>query len=65
MEHNNNNIEMTTDEFLKNIENKLISSIKKNEINYSNISNKKKKELFLKAFDDMWVDVDKNNKNEA
>ena len=64
MEHNNN-LEMTTDEFLKKIQNKLISSIKNNDINYNNISNKKKKELFMKAFDNMWADVDKNNKNDA
>ena len=64
MEHNNN-LELSTEEFLKKIEDKLISSIKKNDISYNNISNKKKKELFMKAFDNMWADVDKNNKNDA
>ena len=64
MEHNNN-IELSTEEFLKKIENKLLSSIKKNEINYNNISNKKKKELFMKAFDNMWKDLDIDNKNDA
>ena len=64
MEHNNN-LEMTTDEFLKKIENKLLSSIKKNDINYNNISKNKKKELFMKAFDNMWKDLDIDNKNDA
>ena len=64
MEHNNN-LEMTTDEFLKKIENKLLSSFKKNDINYNNISKKKKKELFIKAFDNMWKDHDIDNKNDA
>ena len=63
MEHNN--IEISTEEFLNKFEKKLLTSIKNNDISYNNISNKKKKELFMKAFDDMWKDLDIDNKNDA
>ena len=64
MEHNNN-LEMTTDEFLKNIENKLILYIKKNNINFKKLSNTQKKLLMMKIHEDMWNDIYTDNKNDA
>ena len=63
MEHNN--IEMTTDEFLKKIEDKLILYIKKNNINFKKLSNTQKKLLMMKIHEDMWNDLYCDNKNDA
>jgi len=64
MEHNNN-IEMTTDEFIDNIQQRLLSYIKKNKINFKKLSNTQKKLLMMKIHTDMWDDVYADNKNDA
>ena len=63
MEHNN--LEMTTDEFIDNIQERLLSYIKKNKINFKKLTNTQKKLLMMKIHEQMWDEVDKNNKNDA
>ena len=64
MEHNNN-IELSTDEFIDNIQQRLLSYIKKNKINFKKLSNTQKKLLMMKIHTDMWNDLDIDNKNDA
>ena len=64
MEHNNN-LELSTDEFLKKIEDKLILYIKKNNINFKKLTNTQKKLLMMKIHEDMWNDIYSDNKNDA
>ena len=64
MEHNHN-IELSTDEFIDNIQQRLLSYIKKNKINFKKLSNTQKKLLMMKIHTDMWDDVYADNKNDA
>jgi len=62
MEHNNN-IELSTDEFIDNIQERLLSYIKKYKINFKKLNNTQKQLLIMKIQDDMWKDL--TNKNDA
>ena len=62
MEHNNS-IELSTEEFIDNIQERLLSYIKKNKINFKKLNNTQKQLLMMKIHDDMWKDL--TNKNDA
>ena len=64
MEHNNN-LELSTDEFIDNIQQRLLSYIKKNKINFKKLTNTQKKLLMMKIHTDMWNDLAIDNKNDA
>ena len=64
MEHNNN-IELSTEEFLKKIEDKLMLYIKTHNINFKKLSNTQKKVLMMKIHEDMWNDLYCDYKNDA
>ena len=64
MEHNNN-IELSTDEFIDNIQQRLLSYIKKNNINFKKLTNTQKKLLMMKIHEDMWNDLFADYKNDA
>jgi len=62
----NKNIELSTDEFIDNIQERLLSYIKKNKINFKKLTNTQKKLLLMKIHEDMWKDItDIDNKNDA
>lgn len=61
----NNNIELSTDEFIDNIQQRLLSYIKKNKINFKKLTNTQKKLLMMKIHADMWNDIYADNKNDA
>lgn len=62
----NKNIQLSTDEFIDNIQERLLSYIKKNKINFKKLTNTQKKLLLMKIHEDMWKDItDIDNKNDA